>query len=137
MAPSTVVLLNTPLILLPILLMPKDSARLQAFLGTAEARADGDGVSGEVEGRRHQPARSQAPGRRLGSFQQVSEVLSTRARGQVPARTRGARVPPYLVAVAEHGREDALQERQDVLVGLKEAAHAPQLDHGAVRTGGH
>lgn len=36
MAPSTVVLLNTPLILLPILLMPKDSPRLDRFLAEKE-----------------------------------------------------------------------------------------------------
>lgn len=39
MAPSTVVLLNTPLILLPILLMPKDSPRLDRFLAETEAGA--------------------------------------------------------------------------------------------------
>lgn len=34
MAPSMVVLLNTPLILLPILLMPNDSPRFDVFLQT-------------------------------------------------------------------------------------------------------
>lgn len=41
--------------------------------------------------------------------------------------------PSYLVAVAEHGREDRLQQGQDVFVRLEQTAHRLQLDHAAVR----
>lgn len=40
----------------------------------------------------------------------------------------------YFIAVAEHGREDALQQRQHVFIGLEQAAHRLQLHHVAVGT---
>lgn len=42
----------------------------------------------------------------------------------------------YLIAVTEYGREDSFQQRQDMLVRLKQAAHLLQLHHLSVRTFG-
>lgn len=42
-----------------------------------------------------------------------------------------------LVAVAEHGREDLLQQRQDVFVRLEETGRLLQLHHVHVGTFGN
>lgn len=39
----------------------------------------------------------------------------------------------YLIAVAEHGGENVLQQGQDVLVGLEQTPHGLQLHHLCVR----
>ena len=46
---------------------------------------------------------------------------------------QGSSASTYLVAVAEQGREDVLQQRQDVLVGLEQAGQRLQPHHARVR----
>ena len=49
------------------------------------------------------------------------------------APPQGSSASTYLVAVAEQGREDVLQQRQDVLVGLEQAGQRLQPHHARVR----
>lgn len=46
----------------------------------------------------------------------------------------GSFLRSYFIAVTEHRSEDSLQQRQDVFVRLKQAAHRLQLHHAGVRT---